>query len=60
MPLYEFFCAHCRKKSEELCGGTVKSISCPSCGRDAGKVFSTFSTAGGSSGGGTASSSCGG
>jgi len=60
LPLYEFYCSDCREKKEELCSSTVKSIFCPSCGKEAGKVFSAFRTGKSSAGGGTDSSGCGG
>ncbi len=60
MPLYEFYCPKCDRKFEELCSSMHNNMPCPSCGKDAKKVISLFRTGGSSSGGGTASSSCGG
>jgi putative FmdB family regulatory protein len=60
LPLYEFYCSDCHKKIEELCNSDVESVKCPVCGKDAGKVLSTFRTGKSSAGGVSASSSCGG
>ncbi|MFO7952098.1 MAG: zinc ribbon domain-containing protein [Bacillota bacterium] len=60
MPLYEFYCSTCQKKIEELCSSGVECISCPSCGKNAGRVMSTFRTGKRASGGEAASSGCGG
>ncbi len=60
MPLYEFYCSDCLKRVEELCSSDIVSIKCPACGKDAGRVISNFRTGRSSTGGGTASSSCGG
>lgn len=61
MPLYEFVCSGCKKKTEELCSGPVESIGCPRCGAEAKKIFSTFRTGKNSSGGSVAASGgCGG
>ncbi|MDW7730002.1 MAG: zinc ribbon domain-containing protein [Bacillota bacterium] len=60
LPLYEFYCSDCGKKTEELCSSTVNKIKCPTCGREAGRVMSAFRTGKSSTGGGTASSNCGG
>ncbi len=61
MPLYEFVCTNCREKFENLCRSEVDSLSCPSCGAKAKRVFSTFRSTRSSSGGSPASSgSCGG
>lgn len=60
MPLYEFYCSECDKKVEELCSSSLKSLPCPSCGKNAVKVLSLFRAGRSSSGGGAASSNCGG
>lgn len=45
MPIYEFKCAACDKKFEELCSSATRpeDLSCPSCGgHDLKKCFSSF------------------
>lgn len=60
MPLYEFNCLKCSRKYEELCGSTVKSITCPQCGGEAQKILSAFRTGRSSSGSTSSSGGCGG
>lgn len=63
MPLYEYLCAECEEKFEELRSPSQADadVTCPDCGSDkVARQFSTF--AAGSGGGGSrssGSSSCG-
>lgn len=43
MPIYEFKCAKCEAKFEELLGSSSNSAKCPKCGSgDVKKLFSGF------------------
>ncbi|HXF36536.1 MAG TPA: zinc ribbon domain-containing protein [Actinomycetota bacterium] len=57
MPIYEFACAVCGARFEELLSRAAPDPPCPSCGsRSVSRLISTFAT-GGDGGGGCA---CGG
>ncbi len=61
MPLYEYRCAECGQKFEELVSfDKSNDMECPNCGsKNTQKLVSTFATMGSSSGGASAASSCG-
>ncbi|HZU07692.1 MAG TPA: zinc ribbon domain-containing protein [Chloroflexota bacterium] len=46
MPVYEYYCAACRTRFEQLVrtAGAGEQAPCPECGQDAPRVFSTFAT----------------
>jgi putative FmdB family regulatory protein len=51
MPLFEYRCARCDKKFEELVSGNSTEIVCPACGsKETQKLPSVFATATGGSG----------
>jgi putative FmdB family regulatory protein len=53
MPLYEYRCSECGKKSEELvlAGDAAHEPACPSCGsKKMARLLSTFAAHGGSTG----------
>jgi putative FmdB family regulatory protein len=63
VPIYEFECANCRKRFEELfrSSSDVKAPPCPKCkGRKTRRLLSVFGMGGGSrsSGGGSSCGSC--
>lgn len=58
MPLYEFKCPGCREKFEQLCQSGSDSFTCPTCGEEAKRVYSTFCSSHRGTGGGAAG--CGG
>ena len=54
MPLYEYKCSDCGKKSEELilAGDAASRPACPACGsKKMSRLLSTFAAHGGSKGG---------
>ncbi|NLU41290.1 MAG: zinc ribbon domain-containing protein [Firmicutes bacterium] len=61
MPVFEYKCKTCGKKSERLVISSSEVVQCPYCGsRDLAKLFSTFAAHGvRGSAGGTGSRSCG-
>jgi putative FmdB family regulatory protein len=45
VPIYEYRCAECDERFEELHGVTVERPACPSCGsQEVERVYSTFGT----------------
>ncbi|HHW11969.1 MAG TPA: zinc ribbon domain-containing protein [Firmicutes bacterium] len=59
MPIYEFKCAECAHKFEELCKSFMEKVPCPKCGsRQTDRLFSPFAVSGGA--GASGASSCGG
>ncbi|HAH96864.1 MAG TPA: FmdB family transcriptional regulator [Firmicutes bacterium] len=62
MPLYEFICASCGKKFEELCRTSEQTdVRCPACGSEkAARQLSAFACKGGGSscGGSCSGGSC--
>ena len=63
MPVYEYYCATCRTRFEQLvrAAGGGERASCPTCERpDVPRVFSTFATVRGGSDGAELASSGGG
>lgn len=61
MPLFEYQCADCGKKFEELVLNSSQAVACPECNSEnVSKQMSTFAASGGSSGSMLPSSSGGG
>jgi putative FmdB family regulatory protein len=55
MPLFEYRCARCDKKFEELVSGNSTEIVCPACGsKETQKLLSVFASVSGSSESGAA------
>ena len=62
MPIYEYYCPDCDVEFEKLVKLSEANAvqDCPECGaRHTQKKLSVFATSGGSTGAGTAASSCG-
>ncbi|MGE5599671.1 MAG: FmdB family zinc ribbon protein [Bacteroidota bacterium] len=59
VPIYEFFCASCQRRFEELCPmGTDCQRPCPSCGKPGRKMVSAFAFRSGGEGGSGGASGC--
>jgi putative FmdB family regulatory protein len=44
VPIYEFECARCGERFEELVPVATEAWPCPACGADAGRRLSSFGT----------------
>jgi putative FmdB family regulatory protein len=61
MPIYEFECAACGRRFEDLVSlsADLSKVECPACGRrKARKLLSVFATSARGNGGGRSASSC--
>ncbi|MFA4873985.1 MAG: zinc ribbon domain-containing protein [bacterium] len=57
MPIYEYECRSCSKRSELLVRSAEEQVRCPNCGSEQlTRLLSTFSAHGGSSSGGSCDS----
>ncbi|HHY63287.1 MAG TPA: zinc ribbon domain-containing protein [Bacillota bacterium] len=60
MPIFEYKCAKCGEKFEELVTGCCADVKCPKCGSDeVKKLFSSFGFKSGSTFSSSSGGSCG-
>ncbi len=52
MPIFEYLCDDCGEKCEKIQSQPLEQITCPSCGKKAGRIVSVFSAAEPGTGGG--------